>query len=109
MTRHYAVVPQIGPHADTRSRKNRLLIMPIIDVTLMLVHIRVVSMSSMVHSVRHADLQSGMSESKSNIIEIQEVAVEDMKVILKYIHGVLDALPEERLQSLVLATDRLQV
>ena len=50
-----------------------------------------------------------MSESKSNIIEIQEVAAKDMKVILKYIHGVLDALPEERLQSLVLATDRLQV
>ena len=42
-------------------------------------------------------------------MEIQEVAAEDMEVILKFIYGVLDAAPEEQLQSLVLATDRLQV
>ena len=50
-----------------------------------------------------------MSESRSDVVEIQEVAAEDMEVILKFIYGVLDAAPEERLQSLVLATDRLQV
>ena len=32
-----------------------------------------------------------------------------MEVILKFIYGVLETLPEERLQALVLATDRLQV
>ena len=54
-------------------------------------------------------LQSGMSESGSNVVEIQEVAAEDMKVILKFIYGKLKAIPGDRLQSLVLATDRLQV
>ena len=48
-------------------------------------------------------------ESASDTVEIEEVAAEDMEIILKFIYGVLDALPEERLQSLVLATDRLQV
>lgn len=42
-------------------------------------------------------------------MDIQEIAAEDMEVILKFIYGVLDAAPEERLLSLVLATDRLQV
>ena len=37
------------------------------------------------------------------------MAAEDMEVILKYIYGVLDALPEERLYSLILEADRLQV
>ena len=37
------------------------------------------------------------------------MAAEDMKVILKFIYGELDAIPRDRLQSLVLATDRLQV
>ena len=37
------------------------------------------------------------------------MAAEDMKIILKYIYGELDAFPEERVQSLLLATDRLQV
>ena len=41
-------------------------------------------------------------------MEIQEVAAEDMNIILKYIYGTLDALPEERLHHLVLAADRLQ-
>lgn len=50
-----------------------------------------------------------MSESRSDIVEIQEIAAEDMEVILKFIYGVLDAIPEDRLRSLVLATDRLQV
>ena len=50
-----------------------------------------------------------MSESTSNIVEIQEVAVEDMGIILKFIYGDLDVIPGDRLQSLVLATDRLQV
>ena len=49
-----------------------------------------------------------MSESRSEIVEIQEVAAEDMNIILKYIYGTLDALPEERLHHLVLAADRLQ-
>ncbi len=53
--------------------------------------------------------QSEMSESKSAIVEIQDVAVEDMKVILNFIYGVLLATPDsdERLHSLVLAIDRL--
>ena len=42
-------------------------------------------------------------------MEIQEVAAEDMKIILDFIYGVLDTLPDERLQTLVLAADRLQV
>lgn len=50
-----------------------------------------------------------MSESRSDVVDIQEIAAEDMEVILKFIYGVLDAAPEERLLSLVLATDRLQV
>ncbi len=54
-------------------------------------------------------MQSGMSESTSKVVEIQEVAAEDMKIILDFIYGVLDNLPEERLQTLVLAADRLQV
>lgn len=32
-----------------------------------------------------------------------------MKLILRFIYGKLDAIPEDRLHSLVLATDRLQV
>ena len=31
-----------------------------------------------------------------------------MKIILNYIYGILDALPEERLHHLILAADRLQ-
>ena len=49
-----------------------------------------------------------MSESKSDVVEIQEIAAEDMQTILKYIYGTLNALPEERLHHLILATDRLQ-
>ena len=49
-----------------------------------------------------------MSESRSEVVEIQEIAAEDMKTILSYIHGMLDALPEERLHHLILAADRLQ-
>ena len=53
--------------------------------------------------------QSEMSESKSAIVEIQDVAVEDMKVILNFIYGVLLATPDsdERFPLLVLAIDRL--
>ena len=36
-------------------------------------------------------VQSGMSESKSDIVEIQDVAIEDMKTILDFIYGVLEA------------------
>ena len=75
----------------------------------MLVRIKAAPTSCLVHLVKHADLQSGMSESASDTVDIQEVAAEDMEIILKFIYGVLDALPEDRLQSLVLATDRLQV
>ncbi len=50
-----------------------------------------------------------MSESTSKVVEIQEVAAEDMKVILDFIYGVLDTLPQDRLQALICATDRLQV
>ena len=55
-----------------------------------------------------ADLQSGMSESSSEVVEINEVAIKDMEVILRYIYGVLDAIPGEQLQSVLLASDRLQ-
>ena len=49
-----------------------------------------------------------MSESESEVVEIQEIAAEDMKIILKYIYGMLDSLPEGRLHHLILAADRLQ-
>ena len=49
-----------------------------------------------------------MSESKNEVVEIKEIAAEDMKIILKYIYGILGALPEERLHHLILAADRLQ-
>ena len=53
--------------------------------------------------------QSGMSESTSDIVEIQDVAIEDMKVIINFIYGVLEATPDsdEWLHSLTLAIDRL--
>ena len=50
-----------------------------------------------------------MAESSSDVIKIQEVTPEDMELILKYIRGALDTIPEELLQSLFLAADRLQV
>ncbi len=40
---------------------------------------------------------------------IQKVAAPDMKVILQFMNGELETLPEERLQSLIIATHRLQV
>ena len=49
-----------------------------------------------------------MSESHSEVVEIQDIAAEDMEIILKYVYGMLDALPEERLHPLILAADRLQ-
>ena len=49
-----------------------------------------------------------MSESNSEVVEIQEIATEDMSIILRYIYGTLDAIPEERLHPLILAADRLQ-
>jgi len=49
-----------------------------------------------------------MSESKSEVVEILEIAAEDINIILKYIYGMLDAHPGERLHHLILATDRLQ-
>ena len=54
-------------------------------------------------------LQSGMSDSKSDVVEIQDIALEDMKVILDFIYGVLEAAPDsdKQLHSLVLAIDRL--
>ena len=42
-------------------------------------------------------------------MEIQEVAAADMQVVLQFINGELAIVPKERLHSLVLATDRLQV
>ena len=57
----------------------------------------------------HAGLQRGWSESKNNVVKIQEVAATDMKIVLQFINGELALIPEERLHSLVLATDRLQV
>ena len=58
-------------------------------------------------------VQSGMSESKSDIVEIQDVAIEDMKTILDFIYGVLEAggTPDsvKRLHSLLLAIDCLGV
>ena len=75
----------------------------------MLVHVKAAAGSLLSHTDEHADLQSGMSESKSDAVEIHEIAIRDMEIIIKFIYGVLDAIPEEQLQSLLLACDRLQV
>ena len=50
-----------------------------------------------------------MSESRSEVVDIYEVAMEDMEVVLKFIYGVLDAIPGEQLHSVLLASNRLQV
>ena len=50
-----------------------------------------------------------MAESKSDVIKILDVTPEDMELVLKHIHGALNTIPEERLQSLFLAADCLQV
>ena len=50
-----------------------------------------------------------MAESRKKVIQIHEVDPEDMEIILKYIYGTLHTIPEAGLQSLFLATDRLQV
>ncbi len=54
-------------------------------------------------------MQSAMTGSKNNIVDIQDVAAEDIKVVVRYMYGELDAIPEDRLHSLVLATKRMQV
>ena len=54
-------------------------------------------------------MQSAMTGSKNNIVVIQDVATEDMNIVLKYMYGELDAIPEDRLHSLVLATKHMQV
>ena len=43
------------------------------------------------------------------MFEITEVNPEDMELILKFIYGALDAIPDQRVQSLYLATERLEV
>ena len=43
------------------------------------------------------------------MFEINEVEPEDMELMLSYVYGTLDVIPEERVQSLYLATDRLEV
>ena len=43
------------------------------------------------------------------MFEITEVNPEDMELILKCIYGALDAIPDQRVQSLYLATERLEV
>ena len=60
------------------------------------------------HSVERAGLQSGMSESNSAIVELCDIPAEDIKIILKYIYGELEALPEERLHHLIAAADHLE-
>lgn len=54
-------------------------------------------------------VQSQMSESRSGTVEIKGVNAEDMEVILQYLYGTLACIPEAQLQSLLLATDHLQV
>ena len=76
---------------------------------MMLVHLIAVTPSCLMHTVEHADMQSEMSESRSEVVEVHEVATKDMEVIIKFIYGRLNAIPEEQLQSLLLACDRLQV
>jgi len=56
-----------------------------------------------------AAVQSQMSESRSGRVEIKGVNAEDMEVILQYLYGTLTCIPEAQLQSLLLATDHLQV
>lgn len=65
--------------------------------------------SQYIISHRDSGLQAEMAESRSDVVEIQEVTPEDMELILKYIRGALDTIPEERLHSLFLAADCLQV
>ncbi len=60
-------------------------------------------------SYAHAGLQTGWTESEEHVVEIQEVAAADMQIVLQFVNGELAAIPKERLHSLVLATDRLQV
>lgn len=49
------------------------------------------------------------AEGRKKVFEIKEVEPEDMELMLSYVYGTLDAIPEERVQSLFLATDRLEV
>ncbi len=54
-------------------------------------------------------VQSKISGLKVGVLEVPGVAAEDMKIILKYIYTELDAIPVNRLQSLVVATHLLEV
>jgi len=55
------------------------------------------------------DAQSAMADSTSASVEIKEIDAGDMEIILKYLYGKLDKIPEDRLPSLMLATDRFAV
>ena len=55
------------------------------------------------------DAQSAMADSTSASVEIKEVDAGDMEIILKYLNGKLGKIPEDRLSSLLLATDRFEV
>lgn len=50
-----------------------------------------------------------MADSMSASVEIKEVDAGDMEIILKYLYGKLDRIPEDTLPSLLLATDRFEV
>lgn len=69
--------------------------------------------STLMHTKDHPQsfdcLQSGIPNGKVDVFEVKEIAAKDMKIILYFIYGVLDAIPMDQLQSLVLATHRLQV
>ena len=97
----WSVMPQVGPDGDTTWWKYLLKGEFVLKLTR--------SRAAQNGCCDIPDLQSGMSESKSDIVHIQEVAAEDMEVILKFLYGVLDDIPEARLPSLVAATNRLQV
>ena len=58
----------------------------------------------------HASYHDGVqTEERKRVFEITEVNPEDMELILKFIYGALDAIPDERVQPLYLATERLEV
>ena len=49
-----------------------------------------------------------MSESRSKVVEIHEITTKDMEVVLRFIYGVLDDIPGEQLESVLVASDCLQ-
>ena len=80
-----------------------------VSAAFIIAHISPATGKCLLHTFKCDDAQSEMSESTSEVVELHDIAAKDMEVIIRFIYGVLDALPGEQLQSLLLASDRLQV